>query len=211
MEHSRDHLSSGLGVFLLLLLAGTARAGLCTFDNLLSGETLSDYVSRMCGFGVTVNSAAIYPDGSRDPSDPLPNLGSDNYLADAGVLPGEPGGDSHSFTITFSVPITSLSFDWARELDTFKVEATYGDTSLQVLSITSGKSGGGSGWGHETIDLLDPDIFGGPVTSLFFHDGGEGAIGIDNLAVVSVVPLPASILLGAFAVGLAGRKLRQFV
>jgi hypothetical protein len=40
--------------------------------------------------------------------------------------------------------------------------------------------------------------------------GGWNGVGIDDVK-YALVPLPASILLGVFAVGLVGRKLRKFV
>jgi hypothetical protein len=190
-------------------LVGTAQAGLVTFDfeGLPGGAddaAIGSYMTALYGSSVTVTGAASYPYMSGATSvNPLPALSTDTgdqYIAST-------EGGNHQFSISFSVPIVSLSFDWAREADSFHLEASYAGTTQEIFTASGGK-GGGSGYGWETIDLLD--IFGGPVTTLFFHDGGQGAIGIDNL-VVNAVPLPTSILLGIVAVGLAGRKLRRFV
>jgi len=155
-------------------------------------------MTDLYGDTVTVTGATSYPYSGVNP---LIALGPDQYIADA--VPG-----AHQFTIEFAVPITSVSFNWARSDDPFKLEAIYAGGTVQVFSAETGMTNGGSGSGLEEIDFLD--VLGSPVTGLFFHDGGKGAIGIDNL-VVNAVPLPASILLGAFAVGLAGWKFRMWV
>jgi hypothetical protein len=192
-------------IFLTACLGRSAQAGMVTFDfdslNPGTDDTgIGSYMTDLYGSTVTVTGATSYPYGN--PSvDPLSALGNDQYIADA-----EQG--NHQFYISFSVPITYVSFDWAREDDPFKVEATYAGGTVQVFSVGTGETNGGTGHGWEEIDLLDR--LGSPVTSLYFHDGGQGGIGIDNL-VVNAVPLPASILLGAFAVSLAGWKLRLFV
>lgn len=206
MAHSRSHLLSVLGVFLLMLLVGgNAQAALFNFDELAGGAgsgPISDYMTDVYGSDVSVTGATVYPVAG---SDPLSASGWSNttpYIAEADQ-------GAHQFTITFEVPITSVSFSWARVEDPLKLEAAYAGGTVQVFSVGTGQANGGTGYGYETIDLLA--MVGAPVTSLFFHDGGQGAIGIDNLTVVSAVPLHASMLLGAFAVGLAGRKLRKFV
>ncbi len=192
-------------IFLTACLGGSAQAGLVlfNFDSLQPGAdaaAIGSYMSPLYGSTVTVTGATSYPYG--EPLvNPLSALGPDQYIADA-----ENG--NHQFYISFSVPITSASFYWARESDPFKVEATYAGGTVQVFSVGTGETNGGTGFGWEDIDLLAR--LGSPVTSLYFHDGGQGGIGIDDL-VVNAVPLPASILLGAFAVGLAARKLHQFV
>ncbi len=190
-------------MLLTAYLGGSAQAGLVAFDfGALAPGTddagIGSYMTDLYGSTVTVTGATSYPYSGVNP---LPALGPDQYIADA--VPG-----AHQFTIDFAVPITYVSFDWARTDDPFKLEATYAGGTVQVFSAEGGVTHGGSGFGWEEIDLLA--LLGSPVTSLFFHDGGQGAIGIDNL-VVSAVPLPASILLGAFAVGLAGWKFRTLV
>jgi hypothetical protein len=194
-----------LTIFLTACLGGSAQAGLVAFDfDALTpgaGDTeIGSYMTGLYGSTVTVTGATSYPYSGVNP---LPALGPDQYLADA--VPGP-----HQFTIEFAIPITAVSFDWARTDDPFKLEAIYPGGTVQVFSVGgAGEAQGGSGSGTEgMIDLLA--ILGSPVTGLFFHDGGQGGIGIDNL-VVNAVPLPASILLGAFAVGLAGWKMRMFV
>ncbi len=193
-----------LTLFIITCLVGTARAGLSTtftFDDgtLAGGENsgaISDYMTAVYGSTVTVEGATVYPSSTLNP---LSVLGGDNYIADA--VPGP-----HQFTIEFAVPITAVSFNWARADDPFKLDVTFADGTIgQIFSTQVGQWGGATS-GSWAIDLLPK-----PVSILFFHDGGQGAIGIDDLAVVSAVPLPASILLGVFAVGLAARKLRQFV
>ncbi len=200
-------------IFLTACLGGSAQASLVTFDfdslypsGGADAAEIGSYMSGVYGFPVMVTGATSYPYMSGETLvNPLPALSgsvADQYIADA-----ENG--NHQFYISFSVPITSVSFDWARTDDPFKLEATYAGGTVQVFSVGAGETHGGSGSGTEgVIDLLA--ILGSPVTSLYFHDGGQGGIGIDNL-VVNAVPLPASILLGAFAVGLAARKLHQFV
>ena len=192
-------------IFLTVCLGGNAQAGMVTFDfdDLDAGAddaAIGSYMTDVYGPTVTVTGATSYPYGN-PLVNPLPALGDDQYIADAEL-------GNHQFYISFSVPITYVSFNWAREDDPFKVEATFAGGTVQVFSVGTGETNGGNGNGWEEIDLLDR--LGSPVTTLYFHDGGQGGIGIDNLQ-VSPVPLPASILLGAFAVGLAGWKLRLFV
>ncbi len=183
-------------LFMTTCLVGTAQAGLATFafDDIIITETLSEYMTRIYGPRVTVEGAALYPGSILDSA-----LGPDKYIADA--VPGP-----HQFTIEFAVPITAVSFNWARDDDPFKLDVIFTDgTTAQIFSTQIGQWGGATS-GSWAIDALPK-----PVSTLFFHDGGQGAVGIDNLAVVSAVPLPASILMGVFAVGLAARKLRQLV
>ncbi len=204
-------------IFLTACLGGSAQAGLAMFDfdGLLPGTDaagIGTYMTGLYGSAVTVTGATSYPylSGTTlvNPLSALSSSGTDaDKLADQYIADAE--GGHHEFYISFSVPIVSLSFDWARESDPFKVEATYAGGIRQVFSVGTGAPNGGTGNGTETIDLLA--LLGSPVTRLYFHDGGKGGIGIDNLTVTSVAPLPASILLGVFAVGLAGRKLRQFL
>jgi len=194
-------------IFLTACLGARAQAGMVVFDfqddDLAAGansDEIGIYMSKLYGSPVTVTGAMGYSDVG--PLSDLYNGGDDLYIADE-----EQG--QHEFRIFFSVPITSVSFDWAREDDPFKVEAIYADGTVQIFSAGTGVDSGGSGSGTEKdIDLLA--MLGSPVTGLYFHDGGQGSIGIDNL-MVSAVPLPTSLLLALFAVGTAGRKLRKFV
>lgn len=200
-----------LALFVTICLAGTAQAGLFEFsfdDSFTSGDVtrtlvggdasgaISEYMTAVYGSPVTVDGAVVYPAGAVDP---LFTTNSGNYIADAVQGP-------HQFTIEFAVPITAVSFKWARADDPFKLEVVYTDGTTAQIFSTEGSEWAGllSGiWGIDALPL--------PVSTLFFHDGGKGAIGIDNLAVVSAVPLPTSMLLGVVAVGVAGRKLRRFV
>ncbi len=193
--------------FLTACLAGTAEAGpvLFTFDGVstpYSSKKISEYMSASFGDGITVTGATAYPYDTTNPLNVLSSGASDQYI-------GDTGDGTHSFTIQFPTRIVSLSFDWARNTDPFVFEVwdTGGTAYREVFRAT--ESGGNTSATSGTDEAFDFSPIG--VTKLWFHNGGSGsrAIGIDNLSVL--VPLPASVLLGVFAVGLVGRKLRKFV
>ncbi len=182
--------------FLTVCLVGTAQAALYQYTfNFDSGMDMGTVGSIREG-------AEFY--NTESPLPALYDYPGDGYVADAGQ-------GNHQIWIDLAVPVTSISFDFATLSDPFKLEVFYaGSTDAdQIFNMPreSDKSGEGI-----------TETFGAPVVTLFFHDGdNDGGIGIDNLVLNPggidplAVPLPGSILLGVFAVGWAGRKLRQFV
>ncbi len=197
---------------LLACLAGAAQAGIVTFtfgDALVEGDnalTISDYMTAEFGSAVTIANAKvehnIVEEGLPDWTG---KAGDDNFVWTFGASP-----NTRAIDIYFNeVSITGMQFDGFVFDSTppvdFQVRAYADDGSPDpIYSQQWTVSGDGqailSGW----IDFTDP------VNHLWFSDGGRYDIGIDNL-VVNVVPLPASILLDVFAVGLAVRELRKFV
>jgi hypothetical protein len=203
-------------IFLAAWLGGTAQAGLVTFDfNSLeagtSAEEIGSYMTELYDSPVTVLDATT-------------NNTAGGYLDDSMHLIDVPDSyGNHRFTISFDeVPIRGLSFDWRRQQDEIHLDVEGVTTTGKNVSLTDvffdispGSNGGSASGPGEWISfnnfLIDEehsvyaDVL---VNKLIFHDSDKGFIEIDNL-LVSPVPLPASILLGAFAVGLAGWKLRR--
>ncbi len=190
---------------LLACLAGTAQANLTMsfdFDDVASPYGAAQIESYMEGLypgrNITVTGATSY--GSGGPIGALYGGGADRYI-------GDDGTGLHEFSISFDLPITSVSFDWASQTDAFNVFAGDGTGPANDQIFWSAP---GTASGSMTINVLGFEDISYGVTTLRFTDHNTGGIGIDNL-MVSVVPLPASILLGVFAVGLAVRELRKFV
>jgi hypothetical protein len=195
-------------------LVGTAQAGFTetfTFDFVSGGvtpgagqEAIETYMESQLDqyFNIEVVGATVYPNGSN----PLPVLANggntDGYIADA-------EGTDHTFSIWFERQITSVTFDWAAHKDPFKI---YFNDAVEPFFTLSSGTASGTGFTIDLLALVDEDEnpIPDPIFQLRFSNGGTGAIGIDNLT-VTFVPLPASVLLGVVAVGLAGRKLRKFV
>jgi hypothetical protein len=118
---------------------------------------------------------------------------SDQWLQADNI--GAPATDG--FKISFNnVPIVSVSFDWAVDKNNFLAEAD----GKQFFLYTNPDNQAYSGSTSYT--------FASPVTELYFHAGGSGWVGIDNL-VVAPVPIPAAVLLGMLGLGAAGWKLRK--
>ena len=188
-------------IFLTACLSRIAQAGMVTFDfdSLDSGTDAAEigsYMTDVYGSTVTVTDATT-------------NNTAGGYLDDSmHLIDTQPDG-RHIFTISFGeTPISGLSFDWRRQQDEIHLDVVYmNGTEVKdvFLDISNGSDGGSASGPGEWISFDD-----GFVRELTFHDSNRGFIEIDNL-VVSPVPLPASILLGAFAVGLSGWKLRLFV
>ena len=158
---------------------------------------ISTYMSGIYGAPVTVAATG-------NPASSGLGLGLLGSLKD-GYLESEQGS-IHTIKISFSVPITSVSFDWARLADPF-----YADYSLNGTVFTNFFSDTPS----NILDILDSGstsfTFPGNVVALSFHDGGLGEIGIDNLVVTPAVPEPATmLLLGSGLVGFAGYARRRF-
>lgn len=186
---------------IITCLVGIAQADLVTFDfsGLPLGATEAQIGAAMSaqygGSGVTVVGATTaYAVGE--------------YIDGMHLIDTQTDG-WHEFRISFdAVPISGVSFDWRRQQDSFYLDVvdTGGTTHERVFYDVSPGSDGGSATGPS--EWIDFDGF--LVKELIFHDSNRGYIEIDDL-VVSAVPLRASVVLGAFAVGLAGRKLRKFV
>ncbi len=187
--------------------AGTVQAGIVTFtfDSLAEdadATAISNYMSTMYGSSVTVSNARIEqnPVNAQQRPDWTGNTGSFVWTYGA-------GNSTPNMDIFFNTtPITRMQFDGFVFLDT-------GDVDFQVKAYANGSQVYWKTWNvgaGQTIAGGPIDFGGQLVDHLWFSDSGRRDIGIDNLA-VNAVPLPASILLGAFAVGLAGRKLWKFV
>lgn len=188
-----------LSLLITACLVGTARAGTITYNfndlpvlegnasPVAYGQYLQDVSADLSNIapGVDVVIGGKFKIVTQDP------LGSDQWLQT------ESSVDRIEFT--FSAPISSVTFDWATQKNDFVVD--YGGQSVTVYNSTNNQVTSGDNY---TLD------FDSPVYTLAFHDSASGWIGVDDL-VINVVPLPASILLGVLAVGLAGRKLRELV
>lgn len=187
-------------IFLTVYLGGSAQAGLVAFDfsGLTIGATEAEIGAAMTaqyGSGVTVVGAT---------TDDM----AGGYIEGIHLIDTQTDG-LHSFSISFDeVPISGVSFDWRRQQDEFVLDVMYTDGTwdYEVFWDRSPGSDGGSASGPgEWISFDSPFV-----SQLLFHDSNKGFIEIGNL-VVSAVPLPGSVLLGAFAVGLAGWKFRTLV
>src|SRR3972149_10267020 len=166
-----------LTAVLTICLVGTAQASVTfsfdTVGELAGSAAIETYMEGLYGSEITVTNATA---GS------LGALGPDRYIFDAGT-------SSHWFTISFdAVPITSMTFDWIGQADSFYAQAD----GTQVFSAVN--PGAGTIWG-----LGQTVVFSGPVTTLRFHDGDNGWVGIDNLT-VTPIPAPGAILLGSIGV-----------
>jgi len=125
-------------------------------------------------------------------------LGSDQWLQ----ADNSGGPMTDAFKISFNnVPIISVTFDWAVLLNDFVAEA---DGTRFFLDPEPEGHGNESRFGSTSY------TFASPVEELYFHNGGAGWVGIDNL-VVATVPIPAAVLLGMLGMTAAGLKLRKFV
>jgi hypothetical protein len=180
-----------LGV-MIFGMAGVGSADLVTFNfdalNPGAGATsIGNYMTGIYGAPVTVSAVG-------KPEAEGPGL-LYNYLGDR-YIESEPGSLinplPHVIDITFSTPITSVSFDWGMYLDAFNAYADgtlFFDQDYRVLRT-----------GH-----LDTYTFAAPVLNLRFTDGGSGEVGIDNLVVdrAAAVPEPGTlILLGCGLIGI---------
>ncbi len=187
-------------VFLTACLGGSAQAGLVAFDfsGLPTGATddeigaamSAQYDSGVTVFGATTNDTA------------------GGYVEGMHLIDNQTDG-LHQFTISFdTVPISGVSFDWRRQQDAFYLDVLYTNGTMDdkvFYDISPGSNGGSASGPGEWISFDYPFV-----SQLIFHDSDKGFIEIGHV-VVSAVPLPSSILLGAFAVGLAGWKSRRFV
>jgi hypothetical protein len=182
-----------LTAVLTICMTGIAQATpTFDFDAVASPYGASDietYMEGIYGSNMTVTGATSY---TGPPLSSLTDYSGDRYIADITSL--------RSFSISFNaVQITSVSFDWARVGNDFYAEAD----GTTIFSRTGAVNEEGlSG----TIDLMA--LLGHSVTTLTFHDGTSGGIGIDNLEVTqytgTVIPAPGAILLGSMGVGLVG-------
>jgi len=196
-------------IVLTACLGGIAQAGLVSFDfsGLSVGATegeISAVLSAQYGSDVIVQGATIDDKAG-------------GYIEGLHLIDTQTDG-LHSFSITFDeVPISGVSFDWRRQQDEFVLDVVYTDGTwgYEVFWDRSPGSDGGSASGPGEWISFDK-FYPGPdpgtgipfVKELIFHDSDKGFIEVGNL-MVSAVPLPTSLLLGVFAVGAAGRKLRR--
>lgn len=154
---------------------------------------ISTYMTGIYGAPVTVAATG-------NPTSSGLGLGLLGSLKD-GYLESEQLG-IHLIQISFSVPITSVSFDYGQILDEFDADYFNGTTWTPFFSD-----------GYKILDTGHENTvtFASPAFALSFHDGGLGEIGIDNLVVTPAVPEPATmLLLGSGLVGFAGYARRRF-
>jgi hypothetical protein len=178
-------------------------------ENTDSSSTISAYMSTIYG---AINSVSEYDGEVRDNQDDNPDWSGktddDNFLRNR--------DGSGSFSITFvDVPITSVEFlayifDTTGDVD-FGLDVYDSSNNPVGFTYSGGTSPTSEGtgylhWDRSAGQFSSPTIsFNSPVTKLFFHDGGEEDIGIDNLTVN--IPEPATIaLLGLGALSLLRRK-----
>jgi hypothetical protein len=202
-----------LGILVLILVyGGMARAETFDFNRGLNlsgwdgtglqpnanATQISSYMTGI--YGATVTVAATGSPVSNGIFDFLLGGLSDGYLE------SEQSG-THTIQISFSVPITSVSFDWARLLDPFNADYSLNGTDWTNFFHRD--------YGILNTGNLSTVTFASPVIALKFHDSGSGEVAIDNLvvekSVTSPVPEPATMfLLGSGLVGLAGFARRRF-
>jgi hypothetical protein len=200
-----------LALVLAILMSGTTQADVyyedVTFDfdslsNNLDGgaAAIQDYMN---GILSDYDATVIVTGGGGGPivTTATNPLGPDVWIMDDG---GPSRDDWLSFE--FSRDITSVSFDWATLTNPFVAVAdgeVYFDSGKTNSNIATG-----------TVTYSDFTV---PVYTLVFHNSKSGWVGIDNLKVtidppqplMSVVPVPAAVLLGMFGLGTAGIKLRK--
>ena len=193
--------------FCVVCLVGVAHADMYTFDfnTLFSGDniaTTETYMESIYGSDIAIISGdsdgIIISNGST-----THELGPDMWVKiDNGTSNGEDG-----IKISFNVvPITSVSFEWGTESSKFYAEAD----NVKFFSRVASSSG------HGTVSTY---TFASPVTTLYFHDSGNGWIGFDNLIVTTAgnscpvdppaVPVPGAVFLGILGLSAAGIKLRN--
>ena len=157
-----------------------------TNDPSLVAPTIEAYMEGILGSNVTV-TGAIVGGGSGLKLDGT--LGADSYLR-SNVDFAE---CTDSFTITFEdISLTSVTFEYGTVLSHFVAEAKEENSGyVPILDETyhffpySGSL---------LYDFNTSEDFDGPVTSLFFHDGFLGDIGIDSLT-ITTVPVPGALFL----------------
>ena len=164
-----------------------------SFDSLPVGTDATGielYMEGIYRSNITVSGIANISDGAA-----VWMLGPDTWVkADGG------GGDNHGWSdgirFTFEVPITAVSFDWAKDENEFFAESERGEF-FSVLGMS------------RSCGTMSTHIFSSPVHTLYFHDSGKGWIGIDTLT-VTAVPIPAAVVLGLLGMAVAGAKLRRY-
>jgi hypothetical protein len=155
-----------------------------TMDPEVAAVSIEAYMTSFSGLNIDV-VGAIVGGGSGNLILLDNSLGPDSYLR-TNLL-----DSSDVITISFDVGITSVLFDFGTTSNAFVME---GD-GVEYLNI-----GGNFSYLTGTSGIID---FATPITTLEFHDGGLGNIGIDNLR-VATVPIPGAVwLLGSSLMPLA--------
>jgi hypothetical protein len=185
---------------LIVGFGGTALATQYTFNfNSLPANSnsaaIGTYMTGIYGSTVTVT-------GQAGPVSEMSGLFTTGYIeSESGFFTGL---GQHAIQITFAVPITSVTFDWATYSDPFNADYSIKGTSgftnfFHANEVLLGNNSG----------INQSYTFASPVKGLLFHDSFIGEVGIDNLRVTTPEPM-TMLLFGLGLVGLAGvRRYRK--
>lgn len=187
-----------------ICMVGVVQADLFTFDTLLGPDPYSpadvgDYMTGIYGSSITVSAEDA-------DNNLIGNTGQlYDYEGDIWLKIDQPEKTDllEGLMITFVEPIISVSFDWASQHNQFIAASDEWGAPFPFATFFT------NGFQEGVTEGFVTYTFESPVTTLYFHDGGKGWIGIDNLA-VTPVPVPAAVLLGILGLSVAGWKLRKF-
>ena len=176
-----------IGALVVFIFANSASGVLFDFEDLALNDgpvEIGLYMTDVYGSSVTVTDGIVHNTGI---------LGDDKYVHGCESGP-------HIISICFDVvAISSVSFDWAMELDEFNAYANDDEEPFFHRAYSWPGESGSSG----TV------VFDSPVNCLTFSDGGSwGQIEVDNIVVTSIPELTVMVLLGFGALSILRKRKR---